>query len=97
MRFACVCADCGKNTTPGTDYARYDWYVVRDAVWAESGMDDGFLCTTCLEARLGRALEADDYLMRTVGLTPDGNLDLWFDPDYETWKGKGVTSGVHID
>ncbi len=86
MRFACICKDCGKNTTPELDFANYDWYVVRNDVWAEAGMADGFLCTPCLEARLDRKLEDADYLLRTVGLTPDGNLDLWFSPDYPAWR-----------
>lgn len=88
MRKACICADCGKNTTPELDFANYDWYVVRDEVWAEAWMTTGFLCTPCLEARLGRALVDGDYLMRTVGLTYSGNLDLRFSPDYEAWRAK---------
>ena len=31
--------------------------------------DSGFLCTSCLRARLGRDLTDDDYLARPVGAT----------------------------
>ena len=36
--------------------------IVRAAVWAEAGAEpDGWLCTPCLEKRLGRRLRPQDY------------------------------------
>src|SRR5262245_47865544 len=37
--------------------------IVRDAVWAEAGAppDISWLCTPCLEKRLGRRLQPQDY------------------------------------
>jgi hypothetical protein len=48
-------ADCGRDTI-GVEYVEY--YMVHDHVWAAAGMaddaDSEFLCTGCLERRLGR-------------------------------------------
>jgi hypothetical protein len=50
------CEECGKST-------ERDRYLVRDKIWAEAGMNlIGFLCTPCLENRLGRKLTGADYL-----------------------------------
>ena len=39
--------------------------LVRAAVWAEAGGEpDGWLCTKCLERRLGRPLQPQDYAPR---------------------------------
>ena len=53
------CADCGIDTS-GTNTC--EWYMVRDEVWIEAGMSDkGFLCIGCLERRLGRLVEGQDF------------------------------------
>jgi hypothetical protein len=53
------CADCGRDTI-GVEY-----YMVHDHVWAAAGMaddaDSEFLCTGCLERRLGRPLSGGDF------------------------------------
>lgn len=56
-------------------FKHFDSYIVRDEVWREAGMDgysSGFLCTPCLQKRLGRDLTDDDFLMRTVRATNSG-------------------------
>jgi hypothetical protein len=38
-------------------WEKFDYYVVRDEIWSEAGLngwDSGHLCTSCLERRLGR-------------------------------------------
>ena len=35
--------------------------MVHDAVWAQAGAVDGYLCIGCLETRLGRALGPDYF------------------------------------
>jgi hypothetical protein len=67
------CKDCGVETTPeplrdGT----WEWYMVRDHVWTEAGMESyngGCLCIGCLELRLGRSLCREDF--RPTDLTTD--------------------------
>ncbi|URM90389.1 hypothetical protein LUW75_10730 [Streptomyces sp. MRC013] len=50
------CADCGTDSTN-------ERYMVHDHVWAAAGMCPfGFLCIGCLEVRLGRSLNAADFL-----------------------------------
>jgi hypothetical protein len=36
-------------------------YFVLDKVWAQAGLDRGFVCLTCLERRLGRPLVRADF------------------------------------
>jgi uncharacterized protein DUF2695 len=50
------CVDCG------ADFDEFD-YIVKDAVWAAGGLepDGGKLCIGCLERRLGRQLNRDDF------------------------------------
>jgi hypothetical protein len=63
----CACIDCGEDTVPVGD--RAEWYIVTDAVWSGAGMIvahvpeayEQFLCIGCLEARIGRRLNADDF------------------------------------
>ena len=55
-----MCVDCYESTSAfGLD----QYYMVHDEVWEQSGMgkDDGMLCLPCLEARIGRNLEASDF------------------------------------
>ena len=61
-----LCKDCGMDTTPCTGKrgcrhaGRWEWYMVRDRIWAQAGMPvyevslpehRDFLCIGCLEAR----------------------------------------------
>jgi hypothetical protein len=84
-----LCDDCGKDTTPCDHrgdpiFKRFDYYIVRDEVWAAAGMHgwkSGYLCTPCLERRLGRKLADNDYLARPGRATKRG-LQMLCDPDY---------------
>src|SRR5207249_3730826 len=59
-----LCHDCRIDTAPlrpdgRPDFKRWDYYIVRDEVWAEAGMDgwdSGYLCMSCLMRRLKRDL-----------------------------------------
>ena len=77
-------------------FKQWDAYLVRDEVWAAAGMGEwsprdgetthpgwfsGFLCTSCLQKRLGRDLTDDDYLMRPVRATSKG-LHTKYKPEY---------------
>jgi hypothetical protein len=67
----CSCLDCGIDTFPvGTGRpGRAEWYIVADPVWSAAGMIVAhvpeaygqFLCIGCLEARIGRQLNTDDF------------------------------------
>lgn len=64
------CRDCGE---PIAEYERvgwlrvwrpvwpWEWYMVRDEVWAAARMTEGFLCVGCLEGRLERPLTQRDF------------------------------------
>jgi hypothetical protein len=55
----CSCIDCGINTMKLGEYyclTSQTWYT---ATVAEGG--DGMLCLGCVEVRLGRTLDADDF------------------------------------
>ena len=58
------CVDCGIVLMPATDLGHQDWerYMVHDDVWAAVGMEPngGWMCISCLEARLGRRLTGAD-------------------------------------
>jgi hypothetical protein len=62
-----LCFDCGHDTTPCTGkrgrrhMGRWEWYMVRNELWASTGMNDGFLCIACLESRIGRRLTFADF------------------------------------
>ena len=62
-----ACVDCGIETKP------FEMYMVVADVWAQAGAGDGFLCVGCLEDRLGRVLEPDDF--KRVPLNDDDELD----------------------
>jgi hypothetical protein len=55
-RFGCV--DCRKDTNKSGEY-----YMVRDEVWAASGITPhgGMLCLRCLERRIGREINIEDF------------------------------------
>jgi hypothetical protein len=59
------CADCSADT-----FALGEWYMVKDNVWQQAGMEFGFLCIECLECRLGRTLTASDFTAAPVN-NPD--------------------------
>jgi hypothetical protein len=61
-----LCDDCGVDTRP------WEMYMVRDEVWAEVG-DAVLLCVGCLEERLGRCLEREDFL--AIPLNDDNECD----------------------
>jgi hypothetical protein len=80
------CEDCARDTQPqdnGGDplFAEWDFYIVHDELWAQAGMEGGFLCTPCIEKRLGRALADSDYQVRTLEVTEDG-LRMLATPDF---------------
>lgn len=58
-----LCEDCGQEVAPGRPgHGDWEWYMVHDDVWAQAGMDDGFLCIGCLEQRLRRPLTGRDFM-----------------------------------
>ena len=42
--------------------------MVHDNLWEAAGMDNGFLCIGCLEARLGRGLTAPDFTAAIIDM-----------------------------
>ena len=52
------CVDCGVDTVKINEY-----YNVKDRVWELTGLgpDDGMLCIGCLEDRIGRKLQPEDF------------------------------------
>ena len=98
-----LCTDCGIDTTAPTTT---EWYMVKHDVWAESGMpEEGFLCIGCLERRLGRILDSDDFFrcklnyMIAIGAHPATARLL-----HRLFNGRGTdnhfhdwAAGVHID
>jgi hypothetical protein len=62
-----------------------DDYIVRGETWCAAGMKEwasGYLHSHCLEARLGRALTAEDMLHWSL-FSDDGEMMLWvIHPDY---------------
>lgn len=78
-----ICADCGMDTAPCTGKrgcrhkGRWEYYAVHDAIWAEAGVGDGYLCIGCLESRLGRTLTPADF--KTEALISDP-YDPWHTP-----------------
>ncbi len=56
------CADCARDVMELGEYS----YMVKREVWAQAAPDDPrndtfFLCIACLEARLGRQLNLEDF------------------------------------
>jgi hypothetical protein len=62
-RWTVYCDDCGVDTTPRPKpKGRWEWYMVHDAVWRKAKAQSvHYLCVGCLEARLGRGLQPDDF------------------------------------
>jgi|SRR6187401_3499206 len=74
------CKDCGMDTTPCTGKRgcrhkdRWEYYMVRDKLWAAAGMQDGFLCVGCPEQRIGRILRPKDFTRASIN-NPDHSWD----------------------
>ena len=51
-----LCVDCDRNT-------KFEHYFVRPEVWFDLARmpETGMLCITCLELRIGRELNANDF------------------------------------
>jgi hypothetical protein len=49
------CVDCQMETWPA------EFYMTTDAIWQEAGDPRGCLCIGCLEDRLDRVLEPEDF------------------------------------
>jgi hypothetical protein len=62
-----LCADCGVPTWP------FETYMVADAVWEQARGGHRCLCVACLENRLDRALEREDFPPLVVN--DDSELD----------------------
>jgi len=57
------CVDCGISTISTVENGVDEYYVLKNDVWAASGLDPhgGELCIGCLEKRLGRKLNRNDF------------------------------------
>lgn len=55
-----VCLDCGDNT-----FYKEEYYMLRDEVW-DSVADQGMLCVSCFENRLGRSLNSADFALYPI-------------------------------
>lgn len=63
-----VCMDCEVDTKKIREY-----FMVEDDIWAENVPEHrGFLCVGCLEDRMGRELEANDFPSHLPINSPDG-------------------------
>jgi hypothetical protein len=62
-----LCADCGVDCWP------WEWYQVTNAVWEQARGGHRCLCISCLEDRLDRALEREDFPPLVVN--DDSELD----------------------
>lgn len=52
-----ACQDCGHHTLLMDEY-----YMVHDDLWWSFVDDEVMLCVGCLEGRIGRRLESDDFI-----------------------------------
>ena len=67
-----VCVDCG-YVVRGVDWKdMHEYYNVHDDVWAASGLGpkDGMLCIGCLEDRIGRLMNKDDFGLCQINTHP---------------------------
>ena len=90
------CVDCGMETESSilTDDTvepvpgRWEYYWVKEEVWAAAGMPHdlgGALCVGCIEARLGRRLRPRDFdFTRSENLYPDS----WATPRLVSRRGR---------
>ncbi|WP_298705408.1 hypothetical protein [uncultured Variovorax sp.] len=52
-----ACQDCAKHT------AADDYYMVTDTLWQTvHSRDQGMLCLSCLQSRMGRELQSSDFI-----------------------------------
>jgi hypothetical protein len=51
-----LCHDCQAHTGVMGDY-----YMIKDELWERHGCREGMLCIACLEARMGRELNPEDF------------------------------------
>jgi hypothetical protein len=58
----CPCRDCGMETLPVDWGYRAEYYMVKNEIWDTVGPGWGYLCVGCLESRMGRKLNADDFI-----------------------------------
>ena len=49
-----TCHDCGSRMTG-------EYYMVHDEIWEHAGVGKSDLCIGCLETRIGRQLQPDDF------------------------------------
>jgi len=62
------CLDCGVNTADTHEY-----YMVKNKVWRKAHPEDeGMLCISCLETRLGRVLRHKDFTDAPINDTVGG-------------------------
>lgn len=60
------CLDCGVDTREVDEY-----YMTHDPLWLQANpQDDGMLCIGCLESRIGRKLNRNDFTNVPINL-PD--------------------------
>ena len=53
-----LCLDCKVSTLFTNEY-----YMVNDSLWtAANPLDNGMLCVSCLEGRIGRELHSGDFI-----------------------------------
>lgn len=65
------CADCSVDVS--LDEGIAEMFMVHDHVWATAGLapDDGCLCVECIEFRLGRQLNGEDFMDLPMNTLPD--------------------------
>ena len=86
-----ICNDCGVDTTPCTGKrgcrhaGRWEHYMVKNKLWKDAGMLDGFLCIGCLEHRLGRQLTPKDFTNAPI----NDSGDPWDTPRLRERKASG--------
>lgn len=51
------CTDCKENT-----FAKKEYYMLHDEVWCSVASKFEMLCVSCLEKRLGRSLNMNDFV-----------------------------------
>jgi hypothetical protein len=51
-----ICQDCGLDTR------NYEYYSIKTEIWSTVTKQSGMLCISCLEKRLGRELQGEDFL-----------------------------------
>lgn len=57
-----LCHDCGIDTLPVECPDRAEYYMVTKELWDAHGCGYDLLCIGCLEVRMGRTLNASDFI-----------------------------------